>query len=364
MEDSSRILAHPTFMTRFSRMLALLSPQTQRARSREIGAGVTFGRNSRVLGKTVSIGSGTHIGDDVVIMADDVKIGRRCKIESNVEASWHGGNAERFAMGDCCFIGRDSRILAREFNAGDYVVLHNHLLANGDGELHLGNNAWMGQNGILNANQPLKIGNNVGIGAYSAIWTHGKFGALIDGCLMHKEAPVTIDDDACLWRAVVSPGVTVGRKVTVLPGAILTRDAPAGSCFGGVPAEDLSSKVKTYRSVTIEEQYGMMREFVAEFLSKEYPGSYVMTSEDDYRVKSGEERFRLLLKWEIEDKDIAGEERAIVVGVNDSTTRRRQDVSVFNLTNREYSKWLTDPEVKFMWFMLDSRARFVPSEPK
>jgi acetyltransferase-like isoleucine patch superfamily enzyme len=343
----------------------LLSQQVEGAEYCNMGEGVEFGRNARVVGRRVSIGSGTTIGDDVLIKSDVVQIGRRCRIEENVESSWHGGNSNLFLMGDCCFVGRDSRILPRVFCAGDYVVLHNHLLANGDSELTIGNNAWMGQNGILNANSALKIGDNVGIGAYSAVWTHGKFGALIDGCLMHKEAPVVIEDDACLWRAVVSPGVTVGRKAVVLPGSVVTRDVPPDSCLGGVPAEDLSRKVKTYRSVSMEEKFEMMREFVSEFLNKHYLGKYLQRSEDEYLVKAGErETFRLLLKRRLKDADIRNGECALVVVVKDSTTRSWPGVSVFNLASKTYTKWLTDEEVKFMWFMNDSRARFNPVEPK
>ena len=327
-----------------------------------MGQGVQFGRNARVVGRRVTIGADTVIGDDVQIRADVVQIGRRCKIEEDVESSWHGGNSELFMMGDCCFVGRESRILVREFCAGDYVVLHNHLLANGDSELTIGNNAWMGQNGILNANSSLKIGNNVGIGAYSAVWTHGKFGSLIDGCLMHKEAPVVIEDDACLWRAVVSPGVTVGRRAVVLPGSILTKDAPRGSCFGGVPASDLSRKVKTYRNVSMEEKFQMMKEFVSDFLEKQYHGEYVRRREDEYTVESGREAFRVILKQRVRDDDIKGDGDALVVTVKDSTTRSRPGASVFDLSSKTYTKWFTDPEVKFMWFLNDSRARFNPVE--
>jgi acetyltransferase-like isoleucine patch superfamily enzyme len=343
----------------------LISQQVEGAEHCNIGQGVTFGRNAKVVGRDVSIGSGTTLGDDVVIKADVVRIGRRCNIEQDVECSWHGGHAELFSMGDCCYVGRDSRLLVRRFSVGDYAVLHNHLLANGDAELTMGNNAWVGQNGILNANQSLRMGDNVGIGAYSAVWTHGKFGALMDGCLMHKEAPVVIEDDACLWRSVLSPGVTVGRKTVLLPGAVLTKDAPPDSCFGGVPAVDLSDRVKPYRNVPMEEKFQMMREFIAEFLAKHYPGRYAQVGVDEHIVKSGKrESFRLLLKQEVEDENIRDGETALIVGTKDSTTRSSPGVSVFDISSRTYTKWLSDPEVKFMWFLLDSRAKFSPAAPK
>lgn len=341
----------------------MLSQQVEGAEYCDMGQGVTFGQGARVIGKRVSIGGGTVIGDGVVIKADVVHIGRRCKIEKGVEVSWHGGNSSLFVLGDCCFIGWDSRILVRKFSLGDYVVLHNHLLANGDSELTMGNNGWMGQNGILNANSSLKMGNSVGIGAYSAVWTHGKFGALIDGCLMHKEAPVVIEDDACLWRAVISPGVRVGGKAVVLPGSVITKDIPDGSCWGGVPAQDISEKVKTYKKVSMEEKFQMMRGFVGEFLEKHYAGKYVPRGRDDYVVDSEKGAFRLMLKHRVTDKDIE-EAPALVVGAKDDTTKSRPGVSVFDLSSKTYTKWLTDAEVDFMWFLLDSRAKFNPVEAK
>ena len=343
----------------------MLSQQIEGAEYCAVGKGVEFGRNARVVGRRVSIGSDTVIGDDVEIKADVVQIGSRCKIEGNVKSSWHGGRSKLFVMGDCCFIGLDSRILVNGFSVGDYVVLHNHLLVNGDADCTIGNNAWMGQNGILNANSPLKIGNNVGIGAYSAVYTHGKFGALIDGCLMHKEAPVVIEDDVCMWRAVVSPGVRVGKRSVLLPGSVMTKDAPPNSCFGGVPAVNLSARIKTYRSVSMEEKFQMMKEFAAEFLDKEYPGRCVQRMTGEYIVDMGEEgAFRLLLKREVKDGDLGGDGPALIVTAKDSTTRSIPRVSVFDLSSKTYTKWLTGPEVRFMWFLLDSRARFNPVEAK
>jgi acetyltransferase-like isoleucine patch superfamily enzyme len=329
----------------------------------EIAEDVNIGTNSTVAGQRVKIGRGTTIGDNVRIRADEITIGRKCKIEDRVVIGWRGGNSKLFRLGDCCILSNDSRVLVSEFAEGDYGTLHNHLLVNGDASCTIGNNFWIAQNGILNANAPLKIRNGVGIGAYSAIWTHGKFGALIDGCLMHKEAPVTIEDDACLWHAIVSPGVTIGRRATVLNSSVVTKDVPAGTCFGGIPAVDLTEKINTYRNVTMQEKFQMMTEFVSEFVEKQYRGSYVRISDTEYAVNTRSGQFKFVSKWESRDEDLR-DGPAIIVSVNDLTSQPKAGVSIFEISTMRYKKWFTEPEVAFMWFLLDSRARFNPAEPK
>ena len=111
-------------------------------------------------------------------------------------------------MGDRFFLGSDSKLLMPTFVTGDYVSLHNHLLANGLRPCFIGHNTWVGQNCVLNSNELFTIGNNVGIGAYTSVYTHGFFGELLEGCQDFRIAPVVIEDDAWLIGAynVVSPG--------------------------------------------------------------------------------------------------------------------------------------------------------------
>jgi len=80
-----------------------------------------------------------------------------------------------------------------------------------------------------------------------------------------------------------------------------------------------------------------------------------------YHVNDSEAPFRLLLKWRLEDSDLGNEECGLYVAVEDETTKPRPGLSVFNLSTRTYTKWFTDPEVEFMWFLNDSRARFNPT---
>jgi acetyltransferase-like isoleucine patch superfamily enzyme len=85
----------------------------------------------------------------------------------------------------------------------------------------IGHNVWVGQNCVLNAEDDLTIGNHVGIGAYSSVYTHGYFGDLLEGCQVFKVGPVTIEDDVWILGSynIISPGVTLGAKSLILTGA-------------------------------------------------------------------------------------------------------------------------------------------------
>jgi maltose O-acetyltransferase len=53
-----------------------------------------------------------------------------------------------------------------------------------------------------------------------------------------KTAPIVIGSDVWLgFRSIILPGVTIGNGSVVAAGAVVTKDVPAGSIVGGVPAK-------------------------------------------------------------------------------------------------------------------------------
>ena len=329
-----------------------------------IGINVKIGTNTRIIGRKITIGNDSRIGNDVTIRADEIQIGSRSTIEDRVQISWKVDDTARlFRIGDCCMIGSDSKILVPEFITGDYVTLHNHLLAIGYKRCSLGHNTWVGQNSILNSNELLEIGNGVGIGTYSSIWTHGKYGELLEGCQIYKEGPVVIEDDAWIVGSynVISPSVRIGKKAIILSGSLVTKDVKPNSCYGGSPAIDLSDRIKTYREVNIEEKFEMMKQFVLEFLEKFYHGKYAKKDETEYLVTPDkEDHFKFLLKWELVDSDLRNDIMVLAVTVKNSIHGNAKNATIFDLSTKKYTKRLTDLEVKFMKFILDARARFCP----
>lgn len=92
----------------------------------------------------------------------------------------------------------------------------------------------------------IRIGNNVRIAPYvQMIAANHRFddtSRTISGQGLDPK-PITIEDD--VWvagRVILTAGVTVGTGSVLAAGAVVTRDVPAWSIVGGVPAKILKSR--------------------------------------------------------------------------------------------------------------------------
>lgn len=158
----------------------------------------------------------------------------------------------------------------------DYV----YLSALGKGKLELGNNVGIGAYSRLiistsfnNVGKYIKIGNNVGIGEYAYLGGGGGL-EIGDDCIIgqylscHPENH-NFDDSSKLIReqgvtrqgikigkncwigskVTVLDGVTVGDNCVIAAGAVITKDMPANSVIGGVPAKVIKSTTSLQKQV-------------------------------------------------------------------------------------------------------------------
>lgn len=89
---------------------------------------------------------------------------------------------------------------------------------------------------ILDGRNGLTIGNNVDIAQDVNIWTEQH--DYNSPTFQAVGAPVIIEDYVWLAsRSTILPGVTIGRGAVVACGAVVTKDVPALSIVGGVPAK-------------------------------------------------------------------------------------------------------------------------------
>lgn len=105
----------------------------------------------------------------------------------------------------------------------------------------IGEDTKIGDNAFLDGRAPLKIGNHVDIASQVLIYNseHDKNDPLFRAI----DAPVEIEDYVFIGpRAIILPGVRIGKGAIVAAGAVVTKDVAAFSIVAGVPAKVIGQR--------------------------------------------------------------------------------------------------------------------------
>jgi acetyltransferase-like isoleucine patch superfamily enzyme len=109
------------------------------------------------------------------------------------------------------------------------------------GGITIGEDTIIGDHAVLDGRAPLTIGNHVDIASEVMIYNsehdiHAEDFAPI-------EAPVQIEDYVFIGpRAIILPGVRIGRGAVVGAGAVVTKSIDPGTIVGGVPAKVIGQR--------------------------------------------------------------------------------------------------------------------------
>lgn len=118
------------------------------------------------------------------------------------------------------------------------VILPRFVCDNGK-NISVGDNFLINFNGVILDIAPVIIGNNVMIGPNTLITTvNHPLNAKERRNHMAVATPVTIGNDVWIGGNVtILPGVTIGDRSVIAAGAVVTKDIPANTVAGGVPAK-------------------------------------------------------------------------------------------------------------------------------
>ncbi|NLF11231.1 MAG: hypothetical protein GX597_05545 [Anaerolineaceae bacterium] len=264
------------------------------------------------------------------ILAEEVSIGRGVVIEDGVKIQGRSDKvARRVEIGDNAFIGYNTRAFVDELVIGDYTMLHNNGFIAGDLPCHIGHCCWIGQNTILNSAGGLTLGNGVGVGAYSQLWSHIRHGDTLQGCRWNSSRPLVVEDD--VWfvgHCIVSP-VHAHARSMALVGSVITRDMEPNHVYAGVPAQDITEKVgPQFQEVPLEEKVAVMRARLDEF----------------YALNPGAPRSIVVVRSLDEASGLAAEE-----------------YTIFDVSTRSYNRRRTEEEFRFMKHLLQL-IKFFPRQ--
>lgn len=200
------------------------------------------------------------------IEATRCEIGRGVVIEEGAKII-----ADDVVIGDYAYIGRDVYANVPRLVVGDYTKIHNNSVLHGYKPLQIGRQCWFGPRVVLDSIGGLDIDNYVGIGAASQVWTHIRFGDVVQGNNYNSAKYMYIPED--VWfvgMCLVSP-VVIGARSMAMLGSVIVKDMHEDAVYGGSPARDVSDKLpRQFARLTDEDKMRLMAEDVADF-ERVYP---------------------------------------------------------------------------------------------
>ncbi|HEY6787296.1 MAG TPA: hypothetical protein VI365_08290 [Trebonia sp.] len=215
--------------------------------------GVDLRAGRAEIGERVRIGPGTVIVADDLVLGDGTAVGAGCDLRSSrleLEPGAQVGDGSRWLVADRARLGTGtvidagSEVTCREFLAGDGTYVGPRLRVGAGGSMEersvvtIGDGCQIAPDVLINPTEPVMIGDEVGISAQVAIWTHGYHAGhpVRDG---HAAAFAGVEVASGAWlgfRVTLLPGVAVGEGTIVAATSTVTRPLPAGVLAAGVPA--------------------------------------------------------------------------------------------------------------------------------
>ena len=109
------------------------------------------------------------------------------------------------------------------------------------GNIVIGEDTIIGDHAFLDGRASLTIGNHVAFA--SSVMVYNAQHDIDDENFRPVEKPVVIEDYVFVGpRAIILPGVTIGKGAIVAAGAVVTKDVPPLTVVGGVPAKKLRKR--------------------------------------------------------------------------------------------------------------------------
>lgn len=216
---------------------------------------------------------------DRVTVGENVVLGPRCR-EINI--------------GFGCFFGRDIYIDVDHLSIGDYTTIHHGSIIHGV-NTSIGHNCWFGHYTIIDSlGGDTRIGNNVGVGAHSQLWSHMKFGDTLNGCRWNSSSRLYVDDDVWLVGHTVVGPIHAKKRSMLMTGGVAVKDMDENNIYAGSPAKNVSDLLGyQFEDVPYDEKLVRFSALRAEFCQREGVDEANFPVVDEYSDQSRVTQFQL-----------------------------------------------------------------------
>jgi len=182
------------------------------------------------------IGDDVKIEDDVQISGGKIQLGNRSTIKKGTSIKV----TEELKIGKSSIIGEKNIIngrmieLGREFYSNHSVEIGGGSCFERASSLKIGYWFHIGSYSMVNTAMEVLIGNEVGLGRFSNIYSHGAYQSILNGFPVTFEK-VEIGDNVWIPNGTVNPGITIGSNVVIGVGSLVNKDIPTGCLAAGIP---------------------------------------------------------------------------------------------------------------------------------
>jgi acetyltransferase-like isoleucine patch superfamily enzyme len=181
--------------------------------------------------------------------------------------------SEKLVLGDRTVVGAHVFIEGRSIEIGregwidEYAHIGGGSCFDRESSLVAGDFLHMGKFSHINTARPVTIGDEVGIGIGTKIFTHGAYLPFTEGFPV-SFAPVHIGNRVWIPNAWVNPGVTIGDNVVVAAMSLVNKDIPGGALAGGIPCRVLKAGI--YPRVATSRENRQLMSSINESLDTNY----------------------------------------------------------------------------------------------
>jgi len=188
---------------------------------------------------------------------------------------------EKLRIGAGSKIRDYSRIEGRDISIGKNFFMNYHAEIGGgscftkESKLEIGNNCHIGSYSIINTARKVKIGDEVGMGRFTNIYTHEAYLNPLEGfpCSFGE---ITIGNKVWIPSATILPNTEIGNNVVISLGAKIQGTVPSGSHV------TRSGKLITNqypKNFTKEEYRQLLND-----LMRDYKGDFKLEGEDEIKI--------------------------------------------------------------------------------
>jgi acetyltransferase-like isoleucine patch superfamily enzyme len=207
-----------------------------------------------ILEKGVKIEEGVSIKGRKIAIREGTVLRRGTRIEVS----------EHLEIGRSSVIGESNQIRGRDIRIGREFYSNHDAEIGGGGcfertsKLTIGYWFHLGSYSIVNTAMEVKIGNEVGMGRFTNVYTHGAYQSALDGFPVDF-GPITIGNNVWIPGATILPNVTIGDNVVIGVGSLVSKNVPSGCLAAGVPCKVIRDNCYP-RELPIEEKLRIIKQ--------------------------------------------------------------------------------------------------------